>query len=502
MQSSSFSIASQKLKIPQGEKVVILLVRDLGLFDATVSSFQGLYQSGLKLSGTLMAPCIGFMDLVDWSRKNPKAALGLQFTFTNPYPNFNWVPIASRNRFVTPIMDNRGYLPLNVQDLEAIASPDQLLSEMEAQLHFARSFRFFPDFLHCPAPFLGSSDFYDQFLKAGPSDRLPLLLGGPFPNSANKNGKNAAETAWDIPLLDRTYSVGDIPDPNARRTAYLSLFQSLPPGIHCVEIMPAIPTSQLQHVAPDWKARVADHQLFSDPAFLDELGKHCHRFMDMEELTTFLPASFEHGPDHCGQEKSPGVNLNVARDVDYSNMPSTQDQLGIETYLEKVDLKDKSILHIGIGNSKFALRFGSENTRIDGLTVSPPEFEKAQQLALPFYRPLMLNKYGNDLKSNLNPPYDIIIDNNLASFACCQTHFLQMIRAFVDMLSPDGQILTHNRGLKCYIKHKAFSLRYADLKKLERILPVRVSPHSDSVFSIRRSERAPLAPEEPTREGS
>ena len=60
-----------------------------------------------------------------------------------------------------------------------------------------------------------------------------------------------------------------------------------------------------------------------------------------------------------------------------------------------------------------------------------------------------MNKYGNDLAS-LTGNYTYIIDNNLASYACCKTHFFQMLRTYLNLLAPNGCILTGTQGVKYF----------------------------------------------------
>jgi len=81
------------------------------------------------------------------------------------------------------------------------------------------------------------------------------------------------------------------------------------------------------------------------------------------------------------------------------------------------------MLHVGVGNSKLAQRFASRARRLDGLTVHQNEKTHADALGIPNYTVYVLNKYSPEFVSVLTKPYDVIIDNNLASFACCQYHF-------------------------------------------------------------------------------
>jgi hypothetical protein len=81
-------------------------------------------------------------------------------------------------------------------------------------------------------------------------------------------------------------------------------------------------------------------------------------------------SQYESCPEVCGTIGSPGLALDLPIWIDHTKDETTIDQARIETELDKMDLSGKTILHIGIGNSKFAQRFAGRVELIDGLTVS------------------------------------------------------------------------------------------------------------------------------------
>jgi hypothetical protein len=96
-----------------------------------------------------------------------------------------------------------------------------------------------------------------------------------------------------------------------------------------------------------------------------------------------------------------------------------------------------------------ALRFGSTHrvVVIDGVTLGAAELDYA--LSSGWYNSVRrANKYSRDFFEDFSDEYyDFIIDNNLSSYACCQKHFLQMMRAYTNALKPGGMILTDRVGL-------------------------------------------------------
>jgi hypothetical protein len=143
-----------------------------------------------------------------------------------------------------------------------------------------------------------------------------------------------------------------------------------------------------------------------------------------------------------------------------------------------------SILHVGVGNSKFAQRFASRVRRIHGLTVHQNEKIHADALGIPHYTVYVLNKYSPEFVSVITNPYDFIIDNNLASFACCKYHFAIMFENYLRVLAPYGQILTCQIGMDAYHGAFGWTMTYADLVSLEGKFPMHVSKLTDVVYAI------------------
>ena len=187
--------------------------------------------------------------------------------------------------------------------------------------------------------------------------------------------------------------------------------------------------------------------------------------------------------EFCGNLEQPWVTR-ISEAVDWTQQETTPDQARIEAVLNTMAVTGASILHVGVGNSKFAQRFASRARRIDGLTVHQNEKTHADALGLPNYTVYVLNKYSPEFVSAITKTYDFIIDNNLASFACCQYHFSVMFENYLRVLTSDGQILTCQIGMDAY--HGAFGwvMTYADLVSLERKFPVHVSKMTDVDYAI------------------
>jgi len=196
-------------------------------------------------------------------------------------------------------------------------------------------------------------------------------------------------------------------------------------------------------------------------------------------------SQYESCPEVCGRMDSPGLALDMPLWVDHTRDETTVDQARIEAELDKMDLSGKNILHVGVGNSRFAERFASRVNLIDGLTVSRNEKALADSFEIDNYTVYFLNKYEREFVLTIKNKYDFVVDNNLASFACCKYHFYLMLDNYIWSSKPGGQILTDQQGMDWVIEDPRWKLTYQDLLALENKFPVRVGRITDTVFSIR-----------------
>jgi len=187
--------------------------------------------------------------------------------------------------------------------------------------------------------------------------------------------------------------------------------------------------------------------------------------------------------EFCGNREQPWVTR-ISEAVDWTQQPTTRDQVCIEAVLDTLAVTGASMLHVGVGNSQFAQRFASRACRIDGLTVHQNEKTQADALGLPNYSVYVLNKHSPEFVPVITHTYDFIIDNNLASFACCKYHFTVMLENYLRVLAVRGQILTCQIGMDVYHGDFGCVMTYDDLVSLESKFPVHVSKLTDVVYTI------------------
>ena len=194
----------------------------------------------------------------------------------------------------------------------------------------------------------------------------------------------------------------------------------------------------------------------------------------------------------CGNDDDPGIIY--SEDLrDWSDKATTPDQRRIEKYIDRFDLHDKRILHIGIGNSGLAKRFHPRVREIVGTTIDQPEIDVAKSLSLPNYKFVLHNKYaGRD--QAVRGTFDFIIDNNPTSPCCCVRHLAALFDFYAAKLADGGQIVTDAQGLKWVPadSHARWSFDFDDLAEVGALAGLSAFRANRSVYVL--SRLAPAAP--------
>jgi len=198
-------------------------------------------------------------------------------------------------------------------------------------------------------------------------------------------------------------------------------------------------------------------------------------------IRVFRKWRFAHFINRCANLQKPSFRY---VDGSWLHRAVTADQLRIEQFLKTCILQHKSILHVGIGNSSFAKQVCSETILIDGITIVDEEEHFANSLNITNYFAFNINKYSKELLG-LSNTYDIIIDNNLTSYACCKFHFTEMLINYLQLLKPNGFIVTDKVGLMHYTN--GFGMVFTELKDLEHQLQVHVQKVNEYTYLILKS---------------
>ena len=132
----------------------------------------------------------------------------------------------------------------------------------------------------------------------------------------------------------------------------------------------------------------------------------------------------------------------------WENKKETLDEIEILNFINSNNSSNSSkILHIGIGNSYISSNL-NKYSLINGISISSNEILFAKNLNIKNYNVFFKNKYEFNTFYNFSKyKYDIIIDANIKSFACCEKAFQHLMHQYFDILNFDGFVITNTRGM-------------------------------------------------------
>jgi predicted glycoside hydrolase/deacetylase ChbG (UPF0249 family) len=240
---------AERLGHQAGDRLLIINCDDLGSsYAANVGCYEAL-RTGLATSATLMVPA-------PWAREAASRYMGedigVHLTLNAEYDLYRWGPITH----APSLLDGDGGFPRTVQDVWDHADLDEVRRELRAQVERAILWGF--DVSHLDSH-MGTlqlrPEFFDIYLELAIDFGLPLRLSGA--SSERSIGFPFRRLAAEEGVLFPDHFV-TIPGVGSRRFINKALFD-LRPGVTEVYVRPAVDTDELRAVAPDWSARVDDH---------------------------------------------------------------------------------------------------------------------------------------------------------------------------------------------------------------------------------------------------
>jgi hypothetical protein len=192
-------------------------------------------------------------------------------------------------------------------------------------------------------------------------------------------------------------------------------------------------------------------------------------------------------PFDCGNAVDPGVVY--SEDLrDWSDKATTPDQARMENYIDRYDLRNKRILHIGIGNSGLAQRFHRRVAQIVGTTIDEPEIKVARARAISNYDFVIHNKFLGQ-NAAVTGKFDFILDNNPTSPCCCIRHLAVMFDFYCEKLTAGGQIVTDRQGLEWVPNghNRRWSFSFDDLSAVAATAGLSAYRTNRTVYVLSRS---------------
>ncbi|MBV8159668.1 MAG: polysaccharide deacetylase family protein [Acidimicrobiia bacterium] len=252
---------AERLGFRPDAKLLIVNCDDLGSSHAANLGVYEALREGLATSATLMVPCPWARDAAARYRGED---VGVHLTLNAEYDLYRWGPITH----APSLLDGDGGFPRTVEDVWDHADVEEVRRELRAQVERAIYWGF--DVSHLDSH-MGTlqlrPEFFDVYLELATEFALPVRLPGasteravgfPFRQLAAEEG---------VLFPDHFLYVRGV----GSRRAIERALADLRPGVTEVYVHPAVDTSELRAFAPDWAARVDDHDLVTGHSTLRAL---------------------------------------------------------------------------------------------------------------------------------------------------------------------------------------------------------------------------------------
>lgn len=281
---------AERLGFPKGKKVVILHIDDGGMsYDSNIGVMDALTK-GVANSVSVMMPCPWVPGMVSFLKKNPQVDAGLHLTLTSEWQDYRWVPLAGKPK-VPGLADSTGSMWAGVADVVKHASPDEVETEIRAQVERALAMGFRPTHLDSHMGTLFASPaFIERYVKLGLEYKIPVM----FPSGHNtliaeqmrstaadmQMARAVGKMLWQagLPVLDDLHKESynwqwpqdrkaDAASIQKEKTQYyIRELGRLKPGITMVIMHCTHPTEVFRHISGSGITRHGDLLAMMDPA--------------------------------------------------------------------------------------------------------------------------------------------------------------------------------------------------------------------------------------------
>ncbi|MGH9156533.1 MAG: polysaccharide deacetylase family protein [Acidimicrobiales bacterium] len=253
---------AQRLGCAADARVLIVNCDDLGSSHAANVGVYEALREGAGTSASLMVPCPWSRDAASRYRGED---IGVHLTLNAQYDLYRWGSITH----APSLLDGDGGFPRTCLDLWDHGDLDEVRRECRAQIERAIYWGF--DVSHLDSHLASLElrpEFFDIYLELAVDFGLPIRLGSA--STERSVGFPFRGLALEAGVLfpDNFVAVRTV---GSRRAVERALADLLP-GVTELQVRPAVDTGELRAMAPDWPARVDDHDLVTGHSDLRSLA--------------------------------------------------------------------------------------------------------------------------------------------------------------------------------------------------------------------------------------
>jgi chitin disaccharide deacetylase len=264
----------KKLGFANSDRVAILHTDDIGMCQASVAAFADLFEFGLISSGAVMMPCPWSLAAAAYCRLHPEVDMGIHLTLTSEWSTYRWKPLSTTD-LSSGLIDEEGFFHHRSEEVAAHGSPDAALCEMQAQVMRAKAAGIKPSHIDTHMGTVAHPKFIPGYIQIAMENRLPPMIfrmdEAGWREEVGMEIEQAAVAAQfvrqledlGVPMLDHMAGM-PLDDHENRLERAKRELNNLKPGITHFILHPSKDTPELRAITPDWRARAADYDTFSN----------------------------------------------------------------------------------------------------------------------------------------------------------------------------------------------------------------------------------------------
>jgi chitin disaccharide deacetylase len=259
-------------------RVLIPHIDDVGVCHGANRAFAELAGQGFVTTASVMVPCPWFPETADLVREQPGLDLGVHLTLTSESRACRWRPISTTSRS-SGLIDDDGFMWPDVPSVRRHAERRAVETELRAQIEAALAAGIDVTHLDTHMGAAAAPEFVEIYLALGREYRLPILLPerietyvsvldmGPI-DTALYPQLQAEARATNMPVIDE-FAMGLAMRHFGCEEAFRHMVAQAAPGVTYVSLHCSTP-GEVERLHPhDAEWRIAEYQLFDDPAFLE-----------------------------------------------------------------------------------------------------------------------------------------------------------------------------------------------------------------------------------------
>lgn len=276
------------------DRVVIVHADDVGMCHASTAILPTLFGTGIATSASVMVPCAWFDEAAAWCKANPSADVGVHFTLTSEWQHYRWRALTTTNSG-SGLVDDDGYLHRGADAVFAQIDTTNATREIQAQYQRALAFGMQPS--HCDSHMgtMFGVNTFGAYMALSKQHNVPVFVPRLSEADLIRRGYDDATRVYQMAALQALEAQGvpvfdqmrflDLGNPQQGINEVKQMFTELPTGLTYFIGHPVIDTPEIRAIAPDWRGRVRDFVVMTDPdlrTFVDDQGIHLIGWRDIQ----------------------------------------------------------------------------------------------------------------------------------------------------------------------------------------------------------------------------